>query len=1409
MRLRLSLSLLAFVMAGISTAETTAPTATADLGNVMFVGDSITHGINGASWRYSFHKILVDAGVTYDAQGIKSGNYSNGVGTTTSYGGVLFNNVHSAEASARAWEIAGRQNTDVNPSMPSRFGGSSIMNWLGQETTQVNGTTYSGTTVTGANTPDTFFLLIGTNDLLSDNQGTLATNLDYRINTLLGDVDTIIGSMKTANSNAEIYLLTVPCWTTHTNAGTEAIHSAVASYNTALTSHYADTENVYVFDINKGIIDVANSLSFFGCSSMFNNPGTSASNDGLHPNAQGELLIAGNLAKAMGYAGRSVGLERRSNANLTTHFTKSNTAFTQTNVTVASGNKINFSATGNSSLSYEWATKPTSGYTVDFTATFGNGSTDGWETTTDLSISLGDGIRYGTLNINEAYIKWGSTIIYSTDMSANTDSLRIAYLLGDNTNNISSGYYVWLDDQLIGEALTATVGNTYNGLTISYSGTSTAVISNLSLDSTGAYAPTTTGYYNAADALRSSSTATDGKGMGTIDWKDSGFTSTATDLTASGTYNARNAADTSSGASGNSVGVEVTSGSCTKLFANTGNYTGDVWLTVSNGGSTASWGGGTGESGALTGNAYVRYTDTAAGGSTVFGAISSSITGNAYLEFSAETANFNSFTQTTNSDLTKRYSVMGTYSANISGTVSIVVNAGTFQGNIVGGSYTTGNTVGETKVYINGGTLKANVMGGGLAGTVGQAASGDQASTGSNVYVTGGYISGNVYGGTGTITYNSNTYTGTVAGDAAVTIYGGTIAGDIYGGGLAGAVNGNTSVTIYGGNISSNVYAGGTGGTIGGDSALTIDGSASDGGAHFINGASSIVFSAGGTGCTISGNTTVTLQNISSTDSHYGLDSFAGTISGGGTEVSGDTKTFNLDNVQVALKATIDNFTDVNLDKATHTTLTSLGGAPNLSIDGNSALTLTGGLATLKKVTLTPGSSLAIKVGDKGAVNDGNIAGVLSLDNGAELTLSDSATLDSAEVTIGDSSKLVLTDSEDSDYTVTVLAGTGTLDNNSTLTINSDDDATFAGTLAGTGTIDLKGEGTQTFVGAGCSGQTVNVNEGNLVLTPGTADAIALRSLTAKKGTTVTIAAAGSNTSAKPVLNLSDDLNLEGSNLVLALNSNIEDYSSTPMISVTNGDINMDNTTITLGAPSAGDPENLGTFKVTLAAVKQSTAADATTGTDTTTGTTDPTVGNDTANDGTATPDAAAGTAGNGLRTRAVRLADTAADDPEVSADGASVETSGSYAFYYTNVAVTTTDSEVILSGTLRSDNPFSSSSTTPNATAGSNLIWNTLTSTPTSSTLGQARNAIREAIQSGDKAQAAKIMAGVAGSTLNATGTAQRDALQSQLGWIRNRTTLMGVNSDYSYDDLPYVHMWIEGTGATAKLNSDGDEGE
>ncbi|MCQ2371517.1 MAG: hypothetical protein MJ058_05625 [Akkermansia sp.] len=43
------------------------------LGKVMFVGNSITHGINTGSYRWDFHKIMVDNGVRYQETGYNSG----------------------------------------------------------------------------------------------------------------------------------------------------------------------------------------------------------------------------------------------------------------------------------------------------------------------------------------------------------------------------------------------------------------------------------------------------------------------------------------------------------------------------------------------------------------------------------------------------------------------------------------------------------------------------------------------------------------------------------------------------------------------------------------------------------------------------------------------------------------------------------------------------------------------------------------------------------------------------------------------------------------------------------------------------------------------------------------------------------------------------------------------------------------------------------------------------------------------------------------------------------------------------------------------------------------------------------------------------------------------------------------
>ena len=177
------------------------------------------------------HKIFADNGISYTEKGIMTGNYSGGVAAGTSYGGRIFQNLHSSAASARTYEIAGR----ANSSSYGRFDGSNIKNWLGLSTEKTQGGTYTGQTFTGADTPDTFFLLAGTNDLLSDNNNsTLHLRLDGVTYLLLSDMDSIVSSIRTANSHASILVMTIPCWTQHSNGNLAETHQAVATYNESL-----------------------------------------------------------------------------------------------------------------------------------------------------------------------------------------------------------------------------------------------------------------------------------------------------------------------------------------------------------------------------------------------------------------------------------------------------------------------------------------------------------------------------------------------------------------------------------------------------------------------------------------------------------------------------------------------------------------------------------------------------------------------------------------------------------------------------------------------------------------------------------------------------------------------------------------------------------------------------------------------------------------------------------------------------------------------------------------------------------------------------------------------------------------------------------------------------------------------
>lgn len=575
-------------------------------------------------------------------------------------------------------------------------------------------------------------------------------------------------------------------------------------------------------------------------------------------------------------------------------------------------------------ISHTWTegTDLSGGFTFDFTLSLGDGAASGWNVSDQFSVSLGNGSFYGTLNICEAYIKWGDTILYSMDMSANTDSLRMAYVNGNEQEGLKGGYYIWLGDMLIGEALSVTSGSAINGVIIQYDGKGNAIIKDLALDGTGSYAPTTSGLVNKDNAFISSGSGNAGGGapQGNIVWPQKGFTHVRDGLACSGDFNARSMADSSTGKTGNSVSATITSGSATHIYGNSGNYTGDVWLTISKEGSASNWYGAHGagayqNGGTLDGSAYLRFTDSAEGGSTVFGAVNSTqVTGNVYLEFSAEKASFGTFTNTDAS------SVVGSFESNIGGNVDIVINSGTFSNQVMGGIFSGNDKTigGGTHVYVNGGSVNGDVMGGGLTGTI---------DGGTNATVTGGVISGSVYGaGKGD----------SIMQGSSVNVTGGLVKGNVYAGGTSGSVRGNTSVTVTG------------------NSAVLHNGSSWGG------------ISGGGSGGTVSGNSEVRIKDLASGTAAYGFDKYAGAISGG-TNVSGN-RTLILDHVTVnSFQASLSDFTHVSVVNRTNTTLDSLGGALTLTIESGSALTLAGA-SDLTSLVLGENAALTLQALTAGSV---------------------------------------------------------------------------------------------------------------------------------------------------------------------------------------------------------------------------------------------------------------------------------------------------------------------------------------------------------------------------------------------------------------------------------------------------------
>ena len=459
------------------------------LKRVLFMGDSITHGVNDQTWRWQLFKILVDNGIEAEIVGPREGytpGYTNLTTTDagTSYGGVDFPNVHLAQSSGRTHNIISGSNA-----------GMSGVNYGGHST---------ASTAKSYNC-DTWCCLMGTNDLLSD-RGYTDKEFAEKMQRMLGGTVSISKGAYTHKANKSegnmariatdvlkedsdvLYLMAVPYWGNHANNNEPDRHEAVKQYNELLekwVKQYAskNKKNIVFVDINKGLNDRSLSVPFSWPDSMSNKPGR----DGLHPNEQGSMIIAGNLAKAMGLAGRTAGLCRAAASDEWSNETKA----------IKLGKKKKQVST---TLTEEKFT-PESGYTVEFTARCGSRKKKSrLSHENGINLTIGDGTNGGTLTFSECGILWENTVLYCMEDAHSKKTVRIAWHPGNEEHNIAQGYYVWVGDMLIGQGLKSSQATPINGLNISTSYKEAEVSSVYWTNK--AYAPASTGRQSEQHAYR-------------------------------------------------------------------------------------------------------------------------------------------------------------------------------------------------------------------------------------------------------------------------------------------------------------------------------------------------------------------------------------------------------------------------------------------------------------------------------------------------------------------------------------------------------------------------------------------------------------------------------------------------------------------------------------------------------------------------------------------------------------------------------------------------------------------------------------------------------------------------------------------------------------------------------------------
>ncbi len=524
MKLRLPLLLASMLLDAMAFNAYSATTPTSP-GNIVFVGDSITQGGHWAgvdntagspSYRYSLFKNFVDNNVAYTPMGIGSVT-STPTGAnvvSAAYRSQTFDPAHEAAASARTYTWSGipSNNTGYRNNPNTRPNEAPVWNLLGlvnphtnsNATFYNNGTlqTYSGPTYASKyadKKPDTVCLMIGINDLIAVRDKTAISRPDgstsaYTNADIISNIHSIVQAYQEYNPDVNILVMgLLP--TSSSNATYGMSNGFNIELEQALQSWSTANSNVSYANVGSGI-ETSNNAQY--------------DNGGAHPNTQGELVIAGNLARALGIGQRTLGLAAKASTTFTHRMDP--TQVSQTNFTVSSPNQwqsytdtasglsgliINAGNKSTASLTATgWEVAATAGFTVEASMQLYSISGN------SMVMSLGDGvIGNGLLTISTTGIYWGSnnTLLYSSNQANENLDLRITYMADGNAQGVNAGYYVWRNGQLIGEALAAGTTKTdafsfgsIDGL-LSY-----GLLSHLSWE-TGSHAPTLDGsLYNTA-----------------------------------------------------------------------------------------------------------------------------------------------------------------------------------------------------------------------------------------------------------------------------------------------------------------------------------------------------------------------------------------------------------------------------------------------------------------------------------------------------------------------------------------------------------------------------------------------------------------------------------------------------------------------------------------------------------------------------------------------------------------------------------------------------------------------------------------------------------------------------------------------------------------------------------------------